>query len=136
MPRRRKVKPLNATAHQHPGVIALAEAAAGTTPDPVVHGHVADCVSCALRMDRLRRTDPTTAPPGADTVARVLQASVPPAAHARTFTGTPRGGLPQPGQLWRIGTDEAVLVWVRQVQDGTAEVMPAVLDTDLATRRP
>lgn len=38
---------------------------------------------------------------------------------------------PQPGELWRIGRDEAVLVWVRRVfDDGGVDVIPVVLDVE------
>ncbi len=39
---------------------------------------------------------------------------------------------PNPGELWRIGGDEALLVWVRRLLDGAVDVLPVVLDVDLA----
>lgn len=45
----------------------------------------------------------------------------------------PRAGDPQPGEIWRIGRDEALLVWVRRVfPDGVADVIPLVLDVEQA----
>jgi hypothetical protein len=41
-------------------------------------------------------------------------------------------GEPQRGDIWRIGTDEAALVWVRAIVDpDTVDVIPLSLDPDL-----
>lgn len=46
---------------------------------------------------------------------------------------SPRDGDPQPDEIWRVGRSEAVLVWVRRVfGDGVADVVPLVLDVELA----
>jgi hypothetical protein len=39
---------------------------------------------------------------------------------------------PAAGELWRAGTDDALLVWVRNVRDGAVDVIPVVLDAELA----
>jgi len=42
-------------------------------------------------------------------------------------------GEPQPNEIWRVGRSEALLVWVRRVfEDGVADVIPLVLDVELA----
>jgi len=40
---------------------------------------------------------------------------------------------PEPGELWRVGRDEALLAWVRKnLHDGAVDIVPVVLDVDLA----
>jgi hypothetical protein len=75
-----------------------------------------------------------TAPggPGDDAIARILQASAPGPSFLARLTTTHEDGSPHPGELWRVGRDEALLVWVRRVFADTADVVPAVLDIDLA----
>jgi hypothetical protein len=44
-----------------------------------------------------------------------------------------RTGDPRPGELWRVGVDQAQLVWVRRVfADGVADVIPVSLWTEHA----
>jgi hypothetical protein len=70
--------------------------------------------------------------PGDDVVARILEASTPGPAILAQLTTTKDQGPPRPGEIWRIGRDEALLVWVRRVFDDAADVIPAVLDVDFS----
>jgi hypothetical protein len=70
--------------------------------------------------------------PSEDAVARILEASSPGPAMLARLTSTHDEGPPRPGELWRVGRDEALLVWIRRVLADAVDVIPAVLDIDLA----
>jgi hypothetical protein len=70
--------------------------------------------------------------PDEDVVTRILEASSPGPANLASITGDRDTSPPRPGEIWRIGRDEAMLVWVRRVFEDTIDVIPAVLDIELA----
>jgi DNA-binding SARP family transcriptional activator/tetratricopeptide (TPR) repeat protein len=96
--------------------------------------HLGECMACRIRLSRIRRT-PGPVPVSADSLQRIIKASTPlPDVLADIVSGDP-GGEPQPNEIWRVGRREALLVWVRQVfEDGVVDVIPLVLDTELADR--
>jgi hypothetical protein len=64
---------------------------------------------------------------------RILSAATPLPEGLAELIQAPRVGDPQPGEIWRIGRDEALLAWVRRVfDDGMADVIPVVLDVEQA----
>jgi hypothetical protein len=94
--------------------------------------HLDECLACRVRLSRIRRSSgPATA--SADSLQRIAEASTPlPDILADLVSGSP-GGKPKPNEIWRVGLSEALLVWVRRVfEDGVADVIPLVLDADLA----
>ena len=117
--------------HDHPSALALAASQDESEEAVAVREHLAVCLICRVRGGRLRHM---TAPgsPSDDAVARILQASAPEPPILARLTTTHEEGPPRPGELWRVGRDEALLVWVRRVFAGTADVVPAVLDIELA----
>lgn len=117
--------------HDHPSALALAAFQDGTQEAGAVREHLTVCLVCRVRADRLRHlTAPETPSDGA--VARILQASAPEPSVLARLTSTHEEGPPRPGELWRVGRDEALLVWVRRVFADAADVVPAVLDIELA----
>jgi len=70
--------------------------------------------------------------PSDDAVARILEASTPGPEVLRRLTGARGDGPPLPGEIWRIGRDEALLVWIRRTLVDAVDVIPAVLDVELA----
>jgi hypothetical protein len=119
------------TINDHPSALALAASQGESEESGIVRQHLAVCLLCRVRAGRLRHM---TAPgsPSDDAVARILQASAPGPSVLARLTSTHDEGPPCPGELWRVGRDEALLVWVRRVFADTADVVPAVLDIELA----
>ena len=117
--------------HDHPSALTLAASQDESEEAVAVREHLAVCLICRVRGGRLRHM---TAPgsPSDDAVARILQASAPEPPILARLTTTHEEGPPRPGELWRVGRDEALLVWVRRVFADTADVVPAVLDIELA----
>jgi hypothetical protein len=117
--------------HDHPSALTLAASRDESEEAIAVREHIAACLICRVRADRLRHM---TAPgsPSDDAIARILQASTPGPSVLAQLTTAREEGPPRPGELWRVGRDEALLVWVRRVFADTADVIPAVLDIELA----
>lgn len=79
--------------------------------------------------------DLTSAPPDKDGLERLLAAAPPLPDGLAELILARRDGDPRPGDIWRAGLTEAVLVWVRRVfDDGVADVVPLVLDVELADK--
>jgi hypothetical protein len=114
----------------HPGALRLA-AARGVKADAAVRAHLEECVACRVRAARLWHA---AAPgePGCEAVSRILAASAPGPALPGGAAGPRSAGPPRPGELWRAGRGEALLVWVRRVLPGAVDVLPVVLDVELA----
>jgi hypothetical protein len=70
--------------------------------------------------------------PDADAISRILEASTPGPSVLARLTSTHDEGPPRPSELWRVGCDEALLVWVRRVFADAVDVVPVVLDIELA----
>jgi hypothetical protein len=100
-------------------------------PGPATRQHLETCVACRVRAARLRH-EHLPGDPDQDAVARILQASSPGPAILASLTTENHAGPPRPGEIWRVGRDEALLAWVRRVFDDAIDVLPVVLDIDLA----
>lgn len=71
--------------------------------------------------------------PSDDSLRYIAEAGTPLPAGLGDLIRAERAGDPQPGEVWRVGRSEAMLVWVRRVfDDGMADVVPLVLDVDFA----
>jgi hypothetical protein len=94
--------------------------------------HLGGCLACRVRMSRIRRSE-GLATASLDALDRIVQAAAPlPDAVAELVSGS-RGSQPQQGEIWRVGRNDALLVWVRRVvDDEVADVIPLVLDVELA----
>ena len=117
--------------HDHPSALALAALQDGSQLALTIREHLTVCLACRVRASRLQHM---AAPgdPSEDAVARILEASEPGPAVLARLTSVHDEGLPRPGELWRVGRDEALLVWIRRVLADAVDVIPAVLDIDLA----
>jgi hypothetical protein len=96
-----------------------------------VADHLEQCLACRVWAARLRQA--TVSEPDERIISRLVDASaaVPQALQQVLTTGT-SDTAPDVGQLWRVGREEAMLVWVRRVFDDSAAVLPVTFDTDLA----
>lgn len=119
-------------ANVHPTSGELGIAARDPERAAAILDHIHDCVACRVRLARISR-DLGFEPPDNDSLQRVLAASSPLPDGLGELIRAERDGDPQPGEVWRVGRDEALLVWTRRVfDDGIADVVPLVLDVDLA----
>ena len=122
------------TTDNHPLIRELAAALEHPEQAVSTFEHLGECLACAVRFARLQRSSgPVTA--STNSLQRVIEASaVLPETLVELITAD-RGRDPQPGEIWRVGGSEAVLVWVRKIlDDGVADVVPVVLDVELADR--
>jgi len=117
--------------HDHPSALTLAAFQDESAEAVAVREHLAVCLLCRVRAGRLRHMTASVSP-SEDAVARILQASAPGPSVLARLTTAYEEGPPRAGELWRVGRDEALLVWVRRVFADTADVVPAVLDIELA----
>ena len=115
----------------HPSVLTLAMARDVSGLGQTDREHLEDCVACRVRAARLWHA----AAPGEardDAVTRILRASEPGLALPDDVDAAFADDSPHPGEIWRIGRDEALLVWVRRVLDDAIDVIPVVLDVELS----
>jgi hypothetical protein len=85
-----------------------------------------------IRQARIRAAR-AIEPPTKDDLQHIASAAQPLPPSLGNLIQSPRVGDPRPGEIWRAGRSEAVLVWVRRVfDDGVADVVPLVLDVELA----
>lgn len=97
-----------------------------------VGNHVSECVACRVRLTRLRRAGGFDEPSGS-VLNRIVADSPVLTDDARTFVTTASRAEPEPGEVWRVGVDDAVLVWVRRIVSGsTLDVVPLAFDTEMA----
>jgi hypothetical protein len=113
--------------YDHPSTLQLA----GHAADPAIGQHLAACVACRVRAARLWH-ELAPGEPADDAVARILEASSPGPAILASFSAERDAGPPRPGDIWRIGRDEPILGWVRQVFGDAIDIIPVVLDIELA----
>lgn len=115
----------------HPLLRELRDALLGTGDVTRVRAHLAKCLACRVRMARIARASELQTPTP-NVVQRIVDASsvVPGAADVPTDRDEQE---PEPGELWRVGRDEALLAWVRKnFHDGAVDIVPVVLDVELA----
>jgi hypothetical protein len=113
--------------HDHPSTLQLA----GHAADPAVRQHLVACLACRVRAARLWH-ELAPGEPTHDVVTRILRASSPGPAILASFSAERDPGPPRPGDIWRMGRDEPILGWVRQVFSDAIDVIPVVLDIELA----
>lgn len=97
-----------------------------------VRAHISDCVACRVRFTRLQRAGGLDEP--SESVLSHLVADSPVlTGDVRTFISTVSRDPVHPGEVWKVGVDDAVLVWVRRiVNPSTVDVIPLVFDTAMA----
>ena len=96
-----------------------------------VAAHLAGCLACSVWETRLR--DAMVAEADDSATARLTAAAQPIPDGLRTALAAPPGaGVPASGDIWRVGADEALLVWVRSLSSESATVVPVTLDVELA----
>ncbi|MGB3441497.1 MAG: hypothetical protein WBA97_22340 [Actinophytocola sp.] len=120
------------TANVHPTSNDLLVAAQEPDRAPSTFEHLDECLACRVRFSRIREAAGLP-PADNDNLQRVVQASMLlPDVLAGILTSI-SDEAPQPNEIWRVGGQEALLVWVRRVfEDGVADVVPLVLDVELA----
>src|SRR4051812_27370692 len=120
------------SANVHPTSSELGIAAREPAQAAATIEHVGSCIACRVRLARIRQSEGFE-PPDDDSLQRILAASTPLPEGLGALILADRDGDPQPGEVWRVGRDEALLVWIRKVfDDGVADVIPLVLDVELA----
>lgn len=94
--------------------------------------HLEECLACRVRLSRIREAAGLE-PARSDSLQRIVQASTPLPDLLTSIVADSQDRTPQPNDIWRVGRSEALLVWVRKVfEDGAVDVVPLVLDVDLA----
>src|SRR6266851_10200305 len=96
-----------------------------------VAAHLAGCLACSVWETRLR--DAMVGEADDTVTARLTAAAQPIPDGLRTaLAAPPEAGVPASGDIWRVGADEALLVWVRSLSSESATVVPVTLDVELA----
>jgi hypothetical protein len=75
-----------------------------------VGSHVSECVACRVRLTRLLRRAGGFEEPSGSVLNRIVADSPVLTDDARTFVTTASRAEPEPGEVWRVGVDDAVLV--------------------------
>ena len=81
--------------------------------------HLDGCLACRVRMSRIRRAT-GLGPASANSLQRMVEASTPLPEILANVVSSGQGEEPEPNDIWRVGRDEALLVWVRSVFGETA----------------
>lgn len=117
----------------HPTITELLDLVENDLDSRALALHLQDCLACRVRLSRLRDEHGYEAP-NDDAISRLHQASGGLGVAIREAAAAPPSDTsPQVGELWRVGLDYAILVWVRkQTAPTILDVVPVVLDTDLA----
>jgi hypothetical protein len=120
------------TAHEHPSsseLLAFIHEPVRTKP---AAEHISNCLACRVRLSRLHEaTEPESVDDG--TIQRITAGSTPLAPNLAALVTSDAVKRPEPNEVWRVGRSEALLAWVRRVfDDGVVEVVPLVLDVELA----
>jgi len=115
-------------------LLSYTEDGLGRRAAAALQSHLDGCLACRVWAGRLRHAAVAVPDAPDEVIARLVAAAqAVPAGLADAITaGTGRDDPAAAGELWRVGRDEALLVWVRRVLDGAVAVIPVVLDTDLA----
>jgi hypothetical protein len=118
--------------YDHPNALALAAARdASDHGTAAIRQHLSGCIACRVRAARLQHAS-SPGDPSEDSVTRILAGSSPGPGILASMTTVRDQDPPRPGEIWRIGRDEALLVWIRRVFDDAVDVIPASLDLELA----
>lgn len=120
------------TANVHPSSSELLTALREPDQATSMLEHLDGCLACRVRMSRIRHAT-GLGPASANSLQRIVEASTPLPEILASLVSSGQGEEPEPNDIWRVGRDEALLVWVRSVfADGVADVIPLVLDVELA----
>lgn len=97
-----------------------------------IEEHLEHCLACRVWATRLQHA--SISDPGEQIISRLVDSSpaIPAALHDALTAAEEASSSPDVGELWRVGRDEAALVWVRRVLDDSAVVVPVVFDENLA----
>jgi len=96
-----------------------------------VAAHLEGCLACRVWETRLRHA--MVAEADGSVTARLIAVAQPIPDDLRTALAAPPGArVPASGDIWRVGADEALLVWVRSLSGQSATVVPVTLDVELA----
>ncbi len=116
----------------HPPSVELLEALHDPVSAAPVTAHLTECLACRVRYSRISQAAGIE-PLGDDGLRRVIDASTPLPETIAHLVSVGRDEVPRANEIWRVGRDEALLVWVRQMfDDEVADVVPLVLDVELA----
>lgn len=116
----------------HPTLAELYDAMNGRGDLRGISAHLDDCLACRVWSGRLAQASELGEVPS-EAIEAISRASQTIAGlESFVATAAPDAG-PKEGELWRVGRDEAALVWVRKnLGDGVIDAVPVVLDTDFA----
>lgn len=116
----------------HPTSTELVSALQDPHGERAITAHLSTCVACRVRFSRLRDLGGYPAPSD-DAIQRIASATTPVSDQIRTLVAGSQDTAPAAGEIWRVGREMALLVWVRKVfDDGVADVIPVVFDVELA----
>lgn len=105
---------------------------AGSDDLTAVRAHLSNCVACRVRFTRLQRAGDADEP-SEDVLSHLVAESPVLTDGIRTFISTVSRDPAQPGEIWKVGVEDPVLVWVRRiVNQSTVDVIPLVFDTSMA----
>lgn len=98
----------------------------------LVEAHLERCLACRVWAARLRHA--SIPKPDDAVISSLVEASptLPAALHEALTVSQKDQPNPVAGEVWRVGKDEALLVWVRRVLDDSAIGIPVVFDEELA----
>jgi hypothetical protein len=119
---------------RHPTESALLAFAHGQVKAPGaadIAAHLDSCLACGVWVTRLRDARVAEAD-GSVTAGLAAAAQAIPEDLRNALAMPPGAATPAAGDIWRVGTDEALLVWVRDLAGESATVIPITLDVDLA----
>jgi hypothetical protein len=96
-----------------------------------VAAHLDSCLACRVWETRLRHA--RVAEADGSVIARLTAAAQAIPEDLRHALAMPPGvAVPAAGEIWRVGADEALLVWVRSLSGRSATVIPVTLDVEQA----
>ncbi|HEY5989138.1 MAG TPA: hypothetical protein VIV12_22565 [Streptosporangiaceae bacterium] len=118
---------------RHPTESALLSFARGQSNAAAagVAAHLDSCLACRVWETRLRNAWVAEAD-GPVTARLTAAAQAIPENLRKALAVAPGAAVPAAGDIWRVGSDEALLVWVRRIASESAVVIPVTLDVELA----
>lgn len=119
---------------RHPtdsALLAFAQGQFNSIAAAGVAAHLDRCLACTVWETRLRHAGVAEADDSE--TARLTDAAqaIPEDLH-HALAMPPGAAVPAAGEIWRVGTDEALLVWVHNLAGESATVIPVTLDVEQA----
>jgi hypothetical protein len=112
-------------------LLSFARGQSGAAGAAGVAAHLESCLACRVWEARLRNA--RVAEADAPVAARLAAAAQAIPENLRKALAVPPGvAVPAVGDIWRVGSDKALLVWVRRIAGESAVVVPVTLDVELA----